>query len=274
MIQSLLWLGFVLNACCYSLNLVGQRKVILKDRVSIPLYSSTLLKELTQERLIKVPMRPSMNPKLLAVSRDITIELLSMDELHEAVELMTESHFQSTDVVTPPFIGGIVNKINEIRRLRLSDKVLKGFHARSQLRMISPYRQISDESAIIVAKDENNVIVGVVEVYPTQPVYLCNLSVLPSYRRKGIAKLLCAVCEYFVRRNWDAISICLHVERKNLPARRLYEDMQYQRTRHGFSRLGETINGHANLLEYTKDLEVKLKDKAVLLLDRKSVVSS
>ena len=58
--------------------------------------------------------------------------------------------------------------------------------------------------------------------------YLCNLSIDKKYRRRGLGRLLCEVCERIVMGYWEKTVMYLHVETKNKAAQHLYINMGYE----------------------------------------------
>ncbi len=82
---------------------------------------------------------------------------------------------------------------------------------------------------ISVAIDENNIIAFLsIEVHheDKEYIYLDDLSVTKQYRNKGIGtKLLCNAEEYAKEINIP--TICLHVEKSNTAAFKLYQRLRY-----------------------------------------------
>ncbi|GIL75593.1 hypothetical protein Vretimale_15119 [Volvox reticuliferus] len=67
-------------------------------------------------------------------------------------------------------------------------------------------------------------------------LYVSNMSVLPSHRRRGLARRLLLQCER-VARLWGHSSLWLHVKRTNSGAAALYYSMGYKRVEAGGLRL-------------------------------------
>ncbi|GIL64557.1 hypothetical protein Vafri_18451 [Volvox africanus] len=67
-------------------------------------------------------------------------------------------------------------------------------------------------------------------------LYVSNMSVLPSHRRRGLARRLLLQCER-VARLWGHSSLWLHVKRSNSGAAALYHSMGYKRVESGGLRL-------------------------------------
>tara|TARA_B110000971_G_scaffold60026_1_gene61323 strand:- start:98 stop:460 length:363 start_codon:yes stop_codon:yes gene_type:complete len=62
--------------------------------------------------------------------------------------------------------------------------------------------------------------------------YLSNLCVSPKFRRRGLGKQLCQLCEQIAAENWNYDEIFLHVvEDEDSPsaALKLYQHMGYER---------------------------------------------
>jgi ribosomal protein S18 acetylase RimI-like enzyme len=58
--------------------------------------------------------------------------------------------------------------------------------------------------------------------------YLCNLSVRPAHRGKGLGMNLCAACEYVAGALWGKDNIYLHVRASNAPAVSMYQKLGYR----------------------------------------------
>ncbi|EFJ50117.1 hypothetical protein VOLCADRAFT_116963 [Volvox carteri f. nagariensis] len=67
-------------------------------------------------------------------------------------------------------------------------------------------------------------------------LYVSNMSVLPSHRRRGLARRLLQQCER-VARLWGHSSLWLHVKQNNFGAEALYQSMGYRRVEEGGLRL-------------------------------------
>jgi ribosomal protein S18 acetylase RimI-like enzyme len=134
----------------------------------------------------------------------------------------------------------------------------EGFQSRSRYRLLTPTLELSKESAIIVArKQDSHEMVGIVEIYPQEEVYLCNLAVCRSMRRQGIARELCRACERVALHAWGRRSIGLTVERSNAAAIRLYESLGYvtqSNKRH--ASWEDMLLGNINLLSFSKVIQL------------------
>jgi len=84
--------------------------------------------------------------------------------------------------------------------------------------------------------------------------YLCNLCVVKSRRRRGLAKMLCRLCEDVVGSVWQKNTIYLHVERNNVPAQELYVGQGYALATSPLSSWEVKMLGMDNILYYRKDL--------------------
>lgn len=84
---------------------------------------------------------------------------------------------------------------------------------------------------------------------PEAQPYIANLCVDSSYRKLGLAKELCLLCENISVNNWEKNKIYLHVGQDNVPAQKLYESL-------GFSRVGTTrgLNPGEVVIYYSKSL--------------------
>lgn len=176
------------------------------------------------------------------VSNDVTIltldgfsfQVLKEFDLNQAADLVAQAHFQphgpppSLSVLSPLFHPFYI-VWNQFLLLHLTNKIKAGFHYRARDRLIQPHVGYSDDSIIIVARHHSTrEIVGIVEAYPSNPSYVCNLSVSSKFRRQGLGKQLCQIVEDFLSIQWNISSIYLHVDQSNLAARKLYESLDYQ----------------------------------------------
>ncbi len=86
----------------------------------------------------------------------------------------------------------------------------------------------SDENRIFVAEDETVVGFLSVEVHHENEdyIYLNDFAVTKEYRNKGIGSALLEVAESYAR-EINTPKLCLHVEKRNLAAMRLYENAGY-----------------------------------------------
>jgi len=57
--------------------------------------------------------------------------------------------------------------------------------------------------------------------------YLSNLAVMPSYRRRGLARQLLCTAEWLVRYEWALDELFLHVDMNNAAAASLYDSIGY-----------------------------------------------
>ena len=84
------------------------------------------------------------------------------------------------------------------------------------------------ESRIFVAEDETVIGFLSVEIHHENEdyIYLNDFAVTKGYRNKGIGSALLEVAESYAR-EINILKICLHVEKTNLAAMRLYENAGY-----------------------------------------------
>jgi ribosomal protein S18 acetylase RimI-like enzyme len=149
-----------------------------------------------------------------------------------------------------------------------------GFLTRVKSRLKKPTLGLSSDSLVILAseKDNDSVIVGLVELCMEQPngrltspipvsksdalnptlePYLCNLSVNPSHRGKGLGKVLCKLGENIVKKVWEKDVIYLHVEQDNTAAV-LYESIGYELIPNYMSPWDRKMNSMENINYYKK----------------------
>lgn len=96
----------------------------------------------------------------------------------------------------------------------------------------------NEQSHFIVAVDEDGTVAGYAGVQIIcGEGYITNVAVLPSYRRKGIAK---ALMRRVMENEMDFLT--LEVRKSNAPAIKLYESL-------GFSKVGERKNFYSDPIE-------------------------
>ena len=85
-----------------------------------------------------------------------------------------------------------------------------------------------DENRIFVAEDETVIGFLSVEIHHENEdyIYLNDFAVTKGYRNKGIGSALLEVAESYAR-EINTPKLCLHVEKTNLAAMRLYENAGY-----------------------------------------------
>lgn len=192
-------------------------------------------------------------------------KLLSIYELENATTLVVNSHYKSlgnNDINsdTDNLISTICNFYDKFQRNSLYDKVMNGFLSRSYGRLYQPSLDYHYESLIIAAyHNVTNVLVGIVELYPTQETYLCNLAIHQNYRRMGLATSLCQLSEKIAYYAWNSDSLTLHVDRYNTEAKELYEKLNYSAldntNKKSHITLENIMLGEWNLITYKKKLE-------------------
>lgn len=252
---------------CYAFNGV----TAVGTRYQLPELASVLEKSEVLEPILKeVPFSAynAMTNKFEHASEisGFSIKLLELVDLRRATQLVVDSHFEKPfeesdgDSMKSKIIKPISQWANNYLRNDLYRQVLDGFVTRAHRRLKYPTVSLSRESAIIAAYDTKNPkkIVGVIEVYPTKEAYICNLSVASEVRRRGLARVMCALTEDLVKSHWGTYTITLHVERPNIRARNLYESLDYQQTSvkkaslYGYESF---IGVKRELINYAKTLE-------------------
>lgn len=149
-----------------------------------------------------------------------------------------------------------------------------GFLTRVKGRLKNPTLSMSSDSLVILASEKNDdsAIVGLVELCLEEPngrlttpipmtkngvlnpilePYLCNLSVNPSHRGKGLGKVLCNVGENIVKNVWNKDVIYLHVEQDNAAAK-LYESIGYELIANYMSPWDRKMNSMEKINYYKK----------------------
>lgn len=191
------------------------------------------------------------------------LKLLTWDGVAGATNFVVDCHFQSVvhHVPLPAWASEKALQtfptIDHMRRNMLVSQMLRGFQSRSRQRLKDPNLDLTTESAIITAIERSSdQLVGLVEIYPEEEVYLCNLAVARSERRKGIGRLLCKACERVAAEAWGRSSIGLNVDRRNAAAITLYESLGYvaNAERGRPAAWEDLLLGNTNLLSYSKHL--------------------
>lgn len=157
-----------------------------------------------------------------------SFSLLTHDRVEEVTNLVVDAHFipqdyhKWTSFPSPnlPVVKQVVDKVkrinkaiidknNALNKYKLQQKVHSSMTTRNLFRLHFPSLTLSKESLCVVVEDTSILIndkakiVGVVELYPLSPVYLCNLSIDKSYRRSGLAYVLCQLMEIIVQTCWN-----------------------------------------------------------------------
>lgn len=165
-------------------------------------------------------------------------------------------------IIGSEIFSSLISRQHAREKESFTNKVIEGFSSRSYGRILKPTTKWSKDSAIIAAYDcrlppGGEGLVGIVEVYPTTPPYLCNLAIAPRARRAGLARILCRTVENLVYYEWGGSSLTLQVERSNAPARRLYESLGYAATSASsgwLPSLNSVLLGEAHLVTYEKEV--------------------
>ena len=219
--------------------------------------------------------------------------LLETSDMDNVVDLSMEAFFQprlsvkegtNLNSIENCFMNCIINSFTSLETFdgRLSNYL--GFVTRGGSRLSSPNLKPSKDSIIFAAteKGKSN-IVGVVEI-SLEPVdgklgkplkfpwsrnpnsndeaYLCNLCVAQSQRRKGLALLLCQLCEEVVLHVWKKEYIYLHVERNNIPAQELYVGIGYDRAESPLSMIEKQMANMQDLSYYRKSMKSYCRDSS------------
>ena len=179
------------------------------------------------------------------------IRLLRIDDVELATDLVLAANAGRPER-QQRFIPEV---LRESLQKELRSKIYNGFLARCGDRLQDPSTCRTAESAIIAAYDiGSSELVGVVEVYPTEPAYLCNLAVAESARRQGLAVALCRTVDSLCLHEWDIKEISLQVDRANRPARKLYEALGFRAvSNYGpLPSLDSIFLGESHLVSYRK----------------------
>lgn len=194
----------------------------------------------------------------LSSGEPLNIQLLGLDEVIIASDIIVNCHLQSviTTLSLPSWALRTIATVDSIRRAILIEQVIQGFRSRSQKRLQSQSLELTRESAILVAHEsDSGQIVGIVEIYPEEEVYLCNLAVSPHMQRRGVARQLCLACERVAVQAWGKRSIRLNVVRRNAAAIALYESLGYKtRDNKQEASWEDFLLGNPHLLLYSKAL--------------------
>lgn len=229
----------------------------------------------------------SLSEYIIPSSIDITnsqwdYHLLERNDVNEAVEATIKTFYKPRLMLNMSGMTGIekmfwTSVINSFQSLDKGDyynNVFLGFITRSGKRLQNPSLAISPDSLILVATEKGTKeIAGLVEILLEKPEgniapsvqffkfpvsdtdepYLCNLCVLPEYRRKGLGTTLCSICEYIVQNQWKRNKMYLHVEDNNDAALAMYLRMGYTLTP-GLSKLQSKLLGMDRIQYYKKIL--------------------
>ena len=227
----------------------------------------------------------SLSEYVIPSSIDITNSqwdyyLLERNDVNEAVEATIKTFYKPRLILNMDGMTGIekmfwtsvVNTFQSLDKGDYYNNVFLGFITRSRKRLQNPSLEISSDSLILVATQKGNKeIAGLVEILLEKPEgniapsiqffklpissadepYLCNLCVLPEYRRKGLGTTLCSICEYIVQNHWKRNKIYLHVEDSNDAALAMYLRMGYNLTP-GLSKLQSKLLGMDRIQYYKK----------------------
>lgn len=182
----------------------------------------------------KRPTYDEMSNKFICASEasGFSIKLLEWKDINRATKLVVDSHFEAPfetkeEAKNSNIVHPILNLVNNHLRNDLIRQVKDGFVTRAYNRLKYPSICKTADSMIVAAYDKDK-IVAVIEVYPTQEAYICNLSVCSGVRRRGLGRFMCILIEDLVRSYWGTSAVSLHVEQTNTRAKNLYESMDYE----------------------------------------------
>jgi ribosomal protein S18 acetylase RimI-like enzyme len=213
------------------------------------------------------------------------IGLLTEDDLESAVDLSMECFYvprvniklDNMNPLEKKIWGGVFGVFNRVEESdqRLSHMI--GYRSRAGNRISKPNLDPNSDSFLLAARTRGSShLAALVEVsiepvdgklgapwkFPFRPEpkdtdepYLCNLCVARANRRKGLGRIMCAICEDIVRDLWDKQIMYLHVEKRNLAAQALYASMGYEAAQSPLSAIDAKIAGLENISYYCKRLE-------------------
>lgn len=239
---------------------LGQRCPLKARRVS---FSLCMIKPSFTELFPGVQVRLMSRADLTAAS-DLGVECFFQPRLKVNESDSRFTHFEYS------LLKKIVSLSTHIEKIDAWLSNYIGFGNRAGKRLDSPQNwRASDDSLIIVAVSissselsecSSSHLLGLVELCLEKPTglltpplrridffglfpvgkatagsgyrpYLCNLSVAPMGRRRGLGRYLCRLCESVARDLWGYDELYLHVQEENEAAQRLYEGMGYTQRR-------------------------------------------
>lgn len=190
-------------------------------------------------------------------STEWSFGLLELEDLNRAVEVSMDAFFTPRLVLKTEGMAGLelalasgaVNAFTSFEKMDAWFSNYIGFKTRSEGRLKHPDLKISKYSFILAATEKvTGIIAGIVEVsleeadgnlappiqspfkgspVGTEEAYLCNLSIDRAFRRRGLGRIMVQICEKAVQKYWGKETMYLHVERKNVPAQKLYFALGY-----------------------------------------------
>lgn len=188
--------------------------------------------------------------------------LLSLNGFYKPRFVLNSAHMSPVEAVV---LGGVAGLLQTVDRFDAWIANYWGFRSRGGKRLRFPNLNNSLDSVIIVATapksalEENKnkcrsehpeELVGIVEVCLEEPTgllfpplqnlfrrkdmsrlqpYLCNLCIAKSYRRIGLGKVMCHICENVATQVMGKTQMFLHVENDNLAAQSLYKSLGYEK---------------------------------------------
>lgn len=177
---------------------------------------------------------------------DIKISLLSKNEIESASEMVCNVHYEPNIYIKiiKNMIKNRTTKQKEYyyynwlnnwldkkiieNKEKLRQQITDSFSRRSGERLTSFDLNPTQSSVIIVAKNQINEIIGLIEIWPrpfddkkSTVAYICNLSVKKENRNQGIGSELCDAAEKLCF-EWGKDSIMLSVDYNNYVAKQFY----------------------------------------------------
>lgn len=212
-----------------------------------------------------------------AALKNFDCSLLEFDDLKKASALSANGFFKSK-------LDGNADPNNPIVKLFIctewADAWLSnfiGYWNRSGPRLMDPSLEIGPAPVLIVATPRGSEQLAAIVELGLEPVngilpyplrffppsdtqmahmqpYISNLCVSSEFRRQGLGRFLCALCEAISTSVWNKSEVYLHVEESNAAARELYNSMDYEIIE-VLTEKEKTSNGMNGLLYYRKWLQ-------------------
>lgn len=245
--------------------------------------SKLFLKPLSEEILQSSVLNDINN------SNEWDFYLLERKDINAAVEATIKTFYTPRLILNINGMSGLerifwTSVINTFQSLDKSDyynNVFLGFITRSGKRLQYPSLEISSDSLILSATPKGTSdIAGLVEILLEKPEgniapsiqlfkfpindmdepYLCNLCVLPEYRRRKLGTILCSISEKIAQKYWKRNKMYLHVEDSNNAALAMYLGMGYKLTP-GLSKLQSKLQGMDKIQYYKKNFDLEDNNK-------------
>jgi ribosomal protein S18 acetylase RimI-like enzyme len=275
---SLIWVSF----CYLHLSSAFSLKTLKHVPKSSFFETSLKLHKLDKE----LPPKGNMPPS----AQEWDFHLLEKKDLDNAAVLAMDCFFTPRLKLDLDGMGSaekwvwanIIKTFTDMDKLDTKNGNWLGFFTRSLKRLEEPNLQPSTFSFILAAThktSDGNELAGIVEVGleetnddlappmrnpfrspivdPAYEPYLCNLCVADKYKRKGLGRLMCEICEEIVQMHWEKNKMYLHVEQRNAAAQALYNGLGYQFVPPQYSALQRKLLGMEGILYYYKPLTRK-----------------